>query len=231
MRFIILTIVILLPLRLLSQTFEINFPNEVVTSSINSNTDIPLTITNKTSEKIFLMIERSNQFLGAGQTAKLKFPSKKDAFDRIQIEIAPNTTVDSLIIEFYSGINEISGRIDFNVINLSNTADVENFHINYDVSITRTENLLYTRDKLSVSNFFPNPAQDIATIDYFIPINEKEIKIIIQNLLGSIVAEYQLDPLDLKLTVNTKEMTPGVYFYTLFINEEGVITKKLVVRR
>ena len=43
--------------------------------------------------------------------------------------------------------------------------------------------------------------------------------------------EFILKPLEKELKIPTIEYNPGVYFYTLYIDGEGVITKKLVIRR
>lgn len=92
------------------------------------------------------------------------------------------------------------------------------------------EEQLYSSDRITVSNIYPNPANDYAELDYTVQGNVRDAKVIFYNILASPVAEYELAKNDRKLRVNTREMPTGVYFYRLVVDGKNVATKKMLVR-
>lgn len=97
-------------------------------------------------------------------------------------------------------------------------------------SAPRAEEQLYTSDKITVSNIYPNPASEYAEIDYTISPDLRDAKLIVYNVLGSQMAEYPLVKNDTKLRINTREMSTGLYFYQLALEGKKVATKKMLVR-
>lgn len=89
---------------------------------------------------------------------------------------------------------------------------------------------LFSSEKIVVSNIYPNPASEMAWLDYTISPLVKDAKISIYNILGSTVSEYTLDKNDVKLDISTRNMASGVYFYQLVVDGKKVATKKLLVR-
>ncbi|WAC12389.1 T9SS type A sorting domain-containing protein [Dyadobacter pollutisoli] len=94
----------------------------------------------------------------------------------------------------------------------------------------RAEELLYTSDKISVSNIYPNPASEYAEVDFSISTSLRDAKLIFYNVLGSKMEEFTLNKNDRKLRVNTRDMPTGLYFYQLSIDGKKVATKKMLVR-
>ena len=94
----------------------------------------------------------------------------------------------------------------------------------------KMEDRLFTNDKIAVSNIYPNPANEYAEIDYNIQGNFSEAKIVIYNMLGSSVNDYDLDKSERKIRISTAEMANGIYFYQLSLDGKKVATKKLLIR-
>jgi hypothetical protein len=94
----------------------------------------------------------------------------------------------------------------------------------------RAEEQLFTSDKITVSNIYPNPASEYAEVDYTISSDLRDAKLIVYNVLGSQMAEYPLVKNDNKLRINTREMSTGLYFYQLALEGKKVATKKMLVR-
>ncbi len=88
----------------------------------------------------------------------------------------------------------------------------------------------FSNEKITVSNIYPNPANDYATIDYNVNSGFSEASISFYNLLGHEVAIYELDKFDKKLKVQTTNWDSGVYLYQLVVDGKKVATKKLLVR-
>jgi hypothetical protein len=89
---------------------------------------------------------------------------------------------------------------------------------------------LYSSEKLTVSNIYPNPANDFATIDYVITGNVNEASMSFYNLLGNEIASYELDKSDRRLKVQTTNWDSGIYLYQLVVDGKKLVTKKLLVR-
>jgi len=103
--------------------------------------------------------------------------------------------------------------------------------VELSVSNERTQELFFSKSDVQVKSFFPNPAVKSAIMEYSINSTEYDAKITLQNVLGSIIDTYKLSPDENKLTISTEELNPGVYFYTLTIDDEGLATRKLIVKK
>lgn len=112
------------------------------------------------------------------------------------------------------------------------TAKVDVVNAGSEKSMANAENIdkLFLNDKISVSNIYPNPAVDFASIDYTVTGNVNEVSLSFYNLLGNEVANFELDKNDRKLKVSTTNWDSGVYLYQLVIDGKKVATKKLLVR-
>ncbi len=91
------------------------------------------------------------------------------------------------------------------------------------------ENRLYNNEKLWVSNAYPNPADDVAEVDYQFSA-AGEAKLVLLNVLGTPIAEYELERNDRKVRIGTRLLDTGYYLYQLSVDGKKVATKRLLVR-
>ncbi|TAE74700.1 MAG: T9SS C-terminal target domain-containing protein [Bacteroidetes bacterium] len=90
------------------------------------------------------------------------------------------------------------------------------------------EDILYEEAGIKVNKIYPNPASEFAYIDY--QINESiKAKITVRNLLGRVVAEYDLSKQENQIKMNVSDFESGVYFYTLSVDGKSIKAKKLIV--
>lgn len=94
----------------------------------------------------------------------------------------------------------------------------------------RDDNLMFANEHIAVSNIYPNPANDYAEISYQYTGSANEAKLVLINVLGSPIGEYELAKNDRKLRIATSDMMTGYYFYQLSVDGKKVATKKLLVR-
>ncbi|MCF2447398.1 T9SS type A sorting domain-containing protein [Dyadobacter sp. CY345] len=94
----------------------------------------------------------------------------------------------------------------------------------------RVEEQLYTSDRITVSNIYPNPASEYAELDYAMAGEIRDAKLIFYNVLGTQMQAYSLSKNETKLRINTREMSTGLYFYQLALDGKKVATKKMLVR-
>ncbi|WP_138992154.1 T9SS type A sorting domain-containing protein [Larkinella sp. C7] len=93
----------------------------------------------------------------------------------------------------------------------------------------KVEDWMYANERITVSNIYPNPANERAEIDYQIFGGVKDAKLIFYNVLGAPVKEYVLDRNERKIRIATSEMNSGMYFYQLSLEGQKIATKKLMV--
>jgi hypothetical protein len=85
-----------------------------------------------------------------------------------------------------------------------------------------------TLSNISLSNAYPNPANNTVSFSCSVP-QDSDAKLIIRNILGSVVKEVGIFNAG-KISINTSELADGVYFYTFILNGNSQVTKKLVIR-
>ncbi|MDB5239871.1 MAG: hypothetical protein JWP57_496 [Spirosoma sp.] len=94
----------------------------------------------------------------------------------------------------------------------------------------KAENRLYSNERLWVSNVYPNPSDDVTEVDYQVSGPVNEAKLILLNVLGAPIAEYNLDRSDRKVRIVTRDLATGYYLYQLSVDGKKVATKRLLVR-
>ena len=146
-------------------------------------------------------------------------------------KIMPGQTSESIVAVLESGLVASISSVTYRLTNVKHPNDFIDFEIQYDVTERPSEGLLYSSTNVDLTDVYPNPVTEFAIFDYQIKDDSKEAKIIIHNVLGSIAGEYKLNPFEQQLKVSVEDFNPGVYFYSLYIDNEGVATKKLVVRK
>lgn len=210
--------------------------NGVVGKNIVTN----LKILNTTNKAIRYRIYLERQQIGSSQEARIchgddcfkgKAISRKDLSPGLTSMVNPGETDKSISLVLESGLIHGVSSVTYRLENIDNPNDFTTFEINYEVNDSADERLLYSSKNVDLSDVYPNPVTDVAIFDYHLKDDSKEAKIIIHNVLGSIAGEYNLSPYEHQLKVSVEKFNPGVYFYSLYIDNEGVATKKLVVRK
>jgi len=76
---------------------------------------------------------------------------------------------------------------------------------------------------------YPNPAEKMANFEYSIG-TYSESSLVIRNLLGSAVKTIKLTTGEGRFSLNTNELNDGIYFYSLIVNGETKISRKLIIK-
>lgn len=96
--------------------------------------------------------------------------------------------------------------------------------------LTASTEKLFHNERLTVSNLFPNPANDHTKADYVVSSVGGQAKLSFFNALGNPVGDFALDRSEHRLQINTSEWPNGMYFYQLSLDGRTLATKKLLVR-
>ncbi len=82
-----------------------------------------------------------------------------------------------------------------------------------------------------ISDPRPNPARDFTIFDYSLPLDARSARLVVRNLTGTVVMEVPLPPTGSRIRVETNSLSNGVYLYSFLVNEQVVLTRKLVISR
>ncbi len=139
------------------------------------------------------------------------------------------TTPDETFICYYQP-NGIVGKslIEYTFFNINIENEEVKLVVKFDTSTDDIdENIL---NNTFVSDIYPNPANTLVNIDYDFPIDVNSANIKIVNVLGSVIKDKVMDVRDSKIQIDISGMESGVYFYSIFVNEEILKSNKFVVR-
>ena len=75
----------------------------------------------------------------------------------------------------------------------------------------------------------PNPFKNSTTIEYALPLDDKNASILIFNLNGQTIKEYKLLEAKGTITIDANTLTKGLYLYSLISNGQEIATKKMLV--
>lgn len=93
----------------------------------------------------------------------------------------------------------------------------------------KADDFLFSNDKITVSNAYPNPADESTEIDYQFTA-PGDARLVMLSVLGTQVGEFSLEQGDRKLRINTRNLSTGYYLYQLSVDGRKVATKRLLVR-
>ncbi len=186
-------------------------------------------IKNYTNYNKSFTVSLKGSFSFGGSTAIICY-NENCVNNDLEIQVGPNQTSENIALEFTGGLSSYKSTIQLEVNDEENSNSITK-DIFIEVTDRKQDDIFYSKDDILISNFYPNPAIKFANMEYKLKPYQSDAKIILQNILGSQVKEYILDPRENKLRLLTESMSPGIYFYTLFINEEGLATRKLIVKR
>lgn len=78
---------------------------------------------------------------------------------------------------------------------------------------------------------YPNPFANKTTIGYFIPESTAQAKLVIQDVRGVEITSVDLKPGEGTVDIDAGDLTPGNYLYALYVNNQIVTTKYMVLTK
>ena len=233
-RSIIVLILVAVSTAAWGQSFEVSNDNSF-SGQIGKEIPGELAIRNLTETPILIGIKRVESTIGTGQQTWFCIndncyePETEEA--PVSIEIAPGETFRGFRSVLSAGLGQGYSTVKYIVYDKRNPSNEFPLEVNYSVTDHSEVSALFSSRQLILNDVYPNPVSDFAIVDYAILDPESEAKIVIHSVLGSIIGEYKLQPLETNLKINAGTFNPGVYFYTLYIENDGVMTRKLIVRK
>ncbi len=172
-----------------------------------------------------------------GSSQKVKICIGDECFDpkrdlaKIKLTLDPGEIVTDLYMEFEMGIVETMGSFDLFFVNAENIRETFMVEARYNVANPDTKIDEFDYKVINLSDVYPNPSSRVAQLDYDIKNPKVKAKITINSFIGNPIAEYDLDPGRNSLSINVSDFKEGIYFYTLFLDNKNIVTKKLQIKK
>ncbi|MGC1241061.1 MAG: T9SS type A sorting domain-containing protein [Chryseosolibacter sp.] len=230
LRFILLS---LLAFEVSAQTFEIGPVQDVYKGFIGETVKVPLRFTNPSDKPVTLIVRKISASLGG--TQKNYFCVDNNCLDQriedVMVRLEPRQTITSFQIALEAGLANGISSVRYMVFNRQNSAENIEFEVNFSVEDRTAKEDIYVSNHIILHDVYPNPVVDYAFVNYDLLNDEIDAKIIIHNILGNPIEEYGLPPTENKVKIRADVMDAGIYFYTLYLDNEGVVTRKLIVKK
>ncbi len=190
---------------------------------------------NESSQVRSYLLKNLRGNIGSSQKVRLCigeqcFDPKKD-LAKIKLTLEPGQIQTDLYLEFEMGIVETKGYFDLFFVNENNTRETFVVEARYTVINPDSKSSEFDYKDIVLSDIYPNPSNRIAQLDYEFKNTKSKAKISINSFIGNPIAEYELDPERNTLVINVSDLNPGFYFYTLFVDNKNIVTKKLHVKK
>jgi hypothetical protein len=216
-----------------AQSFEIIGIQENYKAAIGETIKVPVHLKNTSEKALIIVVKRLSTQLGS--TQKNYFCIDNNCFDQkteeYQVRIEPGQTLTSVHVALEAGLAHGISSAKYGAFNKSNPAEIYEFDLNFVVEEKPVKENIYTSAHIILHDVYPNPVKDHGVIHYTVLNEQVKAKVVVHNILGNIIDEYPLPFSENKVNIRAETMTAGIYFYTLYIDNEGVVTRKLICKK
>jgi hypothetical protein len=218
---------------LYGQSFEIAPLQESYKGLIGETIKVPLRFKNTSDKPITLIIRKVTEQIGS--TQKKYFCIDNNCLDsKIEdyiIKVEPGQSINNFFVALEAGLNQNESTLRYLAYNKSNPNQSVEVELNFEVDERPDKATIYTSRFITVYDVYPNPAVEEAFLDYDLANDNVNAKILVHNILGNIIGEYSLSSMEKRVRIKTEDQSAGIYFYTLYVENEGVMTRKLIVKK
>jgi hypothetical protein len=226
-------ILILITFGLFGQGFEIAPLQDTYKGLIGEAIKVPLRFKNTSDKPITLIIRKVDEQIGS--TQKKYFCIDNNCLDsKVEdyiIKVEPGQSINNFFIVLEAGLTENESSLRYLAYNKSNPAQSMEVDLNFAVEEKPDKATIYNSRFITLYDVYPNPAVEAAFLDYRLANDQVNAKILVHNILGNIIGEYTLSALENRVRIKTEDQSAGIYFYTLYVENEGVMTRKLIVKK
>ncbi|GAB1404234.1 MAG: T9SS type A sorting domain-containing protein [Lentimicrobiaceae bacterium] len=145
------------------------------------------------------------------------------------ITLSPGASDDSFRCDYRHNGNHGTSSVRFTVYNTENINDTLSFIVHFQIGYLGLEDQKPVKARLS--NAFPNPASTLVYFEYALPDLSQNAVVKVTNLLGTTVYSQAVEQVEGKLSIDVSNLSDGIYFYSLMLNNTPSTTRKFVVKR
>lgn len=226
-------LLLLLSQAVFSQSFELMDKLEAYQGSISQTVKIPIKIRNTGDKSQFYVIKLAESELSG--TQKGYFCFEKTCLEPGVIEFSKKVdagiTLEGLYYVLETGLVAGQYPIKFEVFAKGFYNTIEEYPVNVSIEERALKAYVFQSKDITINDIYPNPVSDLAFIDYKLHNEAVKAKVIVHNILGSSINDLALPFGETRVKIEASDMVSGVYFYTVYLDNVGVITRKMIVRR
>jgi hypothetical protein len=230
---LLLAILVMAGACLYGQGFEIAPLQESYKGLIGETIKVPLRFKNNSDKPITLIIKKVTEQIGT--TQKKYFCIDNNCLDaKVEdyiLKVEPGQSVNNFFVALDAGLNRNESTLRYLAYNKSNPNQSMEVELNFEVEEKPDKATIYNSRHITVYDVYPNPAVEEAFLDYDLANDNVNAKILVHNILGNIIGEYALSAIEKRVRIKIEDQSAGIYFYTLYVENEGVMTRKLIVKK
>ncbi|HMP99412.1 MAG TPA: T9SS type A sorting domain-containing protein [Cyclobacteriaceae bacterium] len=194
---------------------------------------IPIKIRNSGDKASNIVIQEIAEDLG--RTQKHYFCLGENCMDasikEYHYRLEAGETLSNLALRVEAGLTEGVFNLHYRLFSRQKPTEFIEIDLEIKVEEKSGRAVALQNEKVTVNEIYPNPVKDAGFIDYRINQDGVSASIILHNVLGNIIAEYPLSYYENRLKIKTEDLSPGIYFLTLYVDNQNVLTRKLIVRK
>lgn len=225
----ILLLVLLFWANTQAQQFDVSLASETLKAGIGETIQSGLRIRNNDTKALNLIIRKSQANMGSTQFVQICLNG--NCAEELSIRLEAGQSTNDLLITFDAGLAAGISSARYVVFNKTNQAEAMEFDVNFSVEEFAERKSIYDSHAITITDAYPNPAMESAQVDYKIHKALPKYSIILRNLLGNVVGNYPLPASETRLKMRTDDLNAGIYFFTLYVDGEGVLTRKIMVKK
>jgi hypothetical protein len=142
--------------------------------------------------------------------------------------IGANATDESFKMYYDPDGNVGTSQIIYVFLDPANPSNYALWWIHFEASPSAISDDILA--KTTFSPAYPNPADNFVSFNYDIPAEVRRSEIMITNLLGAVVYEGTLSGLNGTERIDVSNLTGGIYFVTLKLDNEVALSQKILVQ-
>lgn len=228
-----LLFILTLPILVSAQQVRVLSDGVEFSGKIGSSQRKTVLLHNESSQTKTYLLRNIKGSIGSSQKMRIClgdqcFDPKKD-LGKVVLKLAPGEIYTDLYLDFEMGIAETLGSFDLVFVNSESLREFFVVEAKYAVSSELSTD--FSHKDIKLGDIYPNPSNRVAQLDYTVVNPKAKAKITVTSFIGNPIAEYDLDPTRNSLVIQVSDFQPGVYFYTLYVNNKNVVTKKLQVKK
>ena len=220
-------------LRGYTQSFQLLDKHDNFTAGLNEQIRIPIRIKNTSDKPYFFAVRKVVSELGDSQKGYFCLDNNclEPGIDEFSKRIEAGETLKGLYFIVESGLQSIQSHIKLEIFAKGRPQDTQEINANLIVDEKPGRNYVFHSKEITIHEVFPNPVQNEGFMDYQIHQEQTKAKIVIHNILGKPMGEYDLSFFETRVKIAADELASGIYFYTLYLDNTGVATRKMIVRK
>lgn len=231
---LVIMLLILCNLNVLAQRPElINKDETSYQTQFSEVLKIPLRIKNTTDKPQFYIIRKVQGDLGGTQKGYFCLGDNclEPGMDEFSKKIEPGQTINGLYYTLETGLVAGQTNLKFEIFERGRISEALEHNVSVSVDERKEKSMVFQSKDITIHDVYPNPVSDYAFIEYRLLNDAVKANVVIHNILGMPMGDYELPAYETSVKLFTEDLAPGVYFYTLYLDNDGVLTRKLIVRK